>query len=227
MPTVLSTKRLTAVQKKHLFLSNIGLVEYDAVQIKPIDLKLITLNFENAIFTSQNSVRFAKAKGLKIKHAFCVGQNTAKALEGFAENIEAIAENGQHLSNLIVQNYSNRFFHFFCSRQRRMELPEQLTLNHITFQEHYLYESVINLKSFENRFDAVLCFSPLGVKAYYNNHNATPPAICIGTTTEQAAKKYTSTFTASKTSIESVIIKAIKVLNHFGSANNNSWERNS
>lgn len=213
MPTVLSTKRLTGVQKKHLFLSSISLVEYDAVQIKPIDLKLITLYFENAIFTSQNSVRLAKAKGIRIKNAFCVGQNTAKALDDFAENIVAIAENGKHLSKLIIQNFSNRSFHFFCSKQRRIELPELLQLNHIPFQEHYLYESVINLKTFENRFDAVLCFSPLGVKAYYNNHDMQPPAICIGTTTEHAAKKYTTTYIASKTSVESVIIKAIKVLN--------------
>lgn len=213
MPTVLSTKRLTPVQKKHLLVNGIGLVDYNAVQIKDLELKLESDHFENAIFTSQNAVKIAKAKHLNVKHAFCVGKKTAKAASEIAEKVMAVAENGKALAQVLVDNYENRTFHFFCSKQRRNELPEVLKKHGIGLTEHHLYESVPKPKVFKNQFDAVLCFSPLGIKAYYENNTFRPPAICIGTTTAQAAKNYAETYISTKTSVESVVVKTIKVLN--------------
>ena len=212
MPTVLSTKRLTPVQKKHLLLSGIGVVDYDAVHIKDLGLRLNSTHIVNAIFTSQNAVMIAKAKQLTVKHAFCVGKNTAKAAQDIAEEILEIAENARALSRIIIENYNSISFDFFCSRQRRDELPEALKKHEIKFQEYHIYESVINPQQFPNQFDAVLCFSPLGVKAYFDNHNFRPPAICIGSTTTQTAQAYTCVHTATKTSIDSVVLKAIKVV---------------
>jgi len=213
MPTVLSTKRLTPTQKKHLFLSQIGLVEYDAVQIKALTPSFTSSYFEHAIFTSQNAVRIAKVKNLKIKQAFCVGENTAKAVSEIAEEVKEIADNAKVLALKIVNHYSEFSFDFFCSKQRRDELPAALKRHGIVCKEHHLYESVRNPKQFKNQFDAVLCFSPLGVKAYYENHQHRPPAICIGPTTAKAAEEFTKAYTATKTSVESVVVKAVKMLN--------------
>jgi uroporphyrinogen-III synthase len=76
------------------------------------------------------------------------------------------------------------------------------------------HQSASDPKIFSNDFDAVLYFSPLGVKAYYENHNKQPMAVCIGETTAAAARAFTrNVLVANKTSIESVIIKTIKSLN--------------
>jgi uroporphyrinogen-III synthase len=212
MPIVLSTKRLTPTQKKHLFLAQIGLVEYNAIQIKPIELKLNSTFFENGIFTSQNAVRLAKSHHIKVENAFCVGNKTAQSVKDIANKIVAIEENGSALSKLITKHYHDINFYFFASKQRRNELPDTLKTHDVHLQEIYLYESVINPKHFTNHFDAILCFSPLGVKAYYENHEHKPPAICIGTTTAKAAQKHTTTYVSNQTSVESVVVKAIKVL---------------
>ena len=211
MSLVLSTKILNASQKRHLFAAGIDLVEYNAVQIKPLEPNLKKSYFENAIFTSQNAVKLAINQNIKVKNAFCIGDKTSALLRKNNIQLMAKATHAKELANEIVENHPEKSFDFFCSRQRRDELPEILNKNNIKLNEHHLYESVSNFKKFSNAFDAVLCFSPLGIKAYYEIHTHRPPAICIGLTTVNAAKQYTEkVYQASKTSIESVVIKAIK-----------------
>ncbi len=213
MPTVLSTKILNPIQKRHLFAANIGLVEYNAVQIKALKPNLPARYFKNVIFTSQNAVRLAMDEDLKIDRIFCVGDKTEQYLEKFNLTVEHKAKYAEDLAKRLAKDYHNEHFDFFCSQQRRDELPNILKENKISFTEYHLYNSVCHFKTFSNTFDAVLCYSPLGVKSYYDIHNHKPMAICIGKTTANAAKTYTRVVhQASKTSVESVIIKAIKSL---------------
>jgi len=211
MPLVLSTKILNSDQKRHLFAANLDLVEYNGVQIKPSNLYLKTKTFKNVIFTSQNAVRLALAKDLKIDNAFCVGEKTAKYLKSFNFNIKLKANYAQDLANEIINSYSNEHFDFFCSKQRREDLPNLLSNSQVSLKEYHLYDSVCNFQKFSNSFDAVLCFSPLGVKSYYEVNKGRPASICIGQTTAKTAKLYTQkVYQASKTSVDSVVFKAIK-----------------
>jgi len=213
MPLVLSTKILTPTQKKHLFLANLSLVEYNAVSILELETALDNASIENAIFTSQNAVKILYSNSITIKNAFCVGDKTAALLKQQGVDIVASATNAEILADEIVKNYSNRRYNFFCSKQRRKELPAILKANQIKLQEHHIYDSISNYKTFNNQFDAILCFSPLGVKSYYGTNKVKPLAICIGETTAKTAKEYTGqVIISNKTSIESVIIKAIKTL---------------
>lgn len=213
MPIVLSTKLLNPIQKRHLFNANIGLVEYNAVQIKALNPDLPTQSFKNAIFTSQNAVRLAMSKNLNIENVFCVGRKTSKSLENYNLNIKSRTDYAEDLAKEIVNTYPSDHFDFFCSKQRRDDLPKALSKHQVSLKEYHLYDSVCNFKKFTNPFDAVLCFSPLGVKSYYEAHNhQNPIAICIGKTTAKAAEFYTKeVYEASKTSIDSVVIKAISI----------------
>jgi uroporphyrinogen-III synthase len=212
MPLILSTKVLPANLKKHLFLSDIGLVEYDAVKIKPAETAFSKSHFENAIFTSQNALKLAFEKHeLKFENVFCVGEKTASLIQSYGLQPKLIAQNAGQLAEELSQHFPEMRFDFFCSSQRRDELPDLLKQNNINLKEHHLYQSVSDGKIFSNDFDAVLCFSPLGVKAYYENHNKQPMAICIGETTAAAARTFTDmVLVANKTSLESVIVKTIK-----------------
>ena len=215
MPLVLSTKILPPNLKKHFFLSDISLVEYEAVKIKSTNLNFIKTHFENAIFTSQNAVKLAFEKHqLEFEHVFCVGEKTSGLIQSYGSRPKLVAQSAAELAEELINHFPELSFDFFCSAQRRDELPNLLKNNHINLREHHLYQSVPDVKIFPNDFDAVLCFSPLGVKAYYENHNKQPMAICIGETTAAEVRTFTSeVLVANKTSIESVIIRTIKSFN--------------
>src|SRR5690606_9230327 len=95
--------------------------------------------------------------------------------------------------------------------------------NNIAFEEIKVYNTTLTPKKFERQFEAVLFFSPSGVRSYcevnlqggLRQHLAgTPPTfVCIGTTTASEAKKYTENVAiANATTVESVIAKAVKIL---------------
>ena len=66
----------------------------------------------------------------------------------------------------------------------------------------------------KQKWDGILFFSPTGVKSFFaENKIANSAAFCIGQTTASEVKKYTANvFEAEKTTVESVIEKAIKIL---------------
>src|SRR6056297_1351940 len=108
MKTVLSTKMLSLSQKELFLNSGLGLVEYDALKIEFLDVK-IPLDHTNYIFTSKNTVKvfLKQTDGLDRSkfHAFCVGDKTRSLLE---ENGVTVVESTQYASELgkiIVENY--------------------------------------------------------------------------------------------------------------------------
>lgn len=213
MPTVLSTKCLSEAQQNLILQSGWGLVAYNAIQTHQLpnldDLK--NSHFENAIITSQNTVAILKALQIDLKNAFCVGQKTASKLKEAAYPVVEEANYGKDLAKLISAKYANAQFDFFCGKIRNDELPDLLKKNKIDFTEHHLYETLSHPKSFNRSFDAILFFSPSGVESYYaHNTFQSERIICIGKTTASTAKKITSKIEiASKTSIESVIVRLV------------------
>lgn len=241
--TILSTKVLTDSQRELVLNSGIGLVEYDAINIKFIDFE-VSKDIENAIFTSQNAVKalakchIERSRDVSVKRCFCVGNKTAKALEYLGFNVVEVAENASALAKRIIEKYSYSEFTFFCGNKRRDELPQLLRSNYTKVEEVIVYKTTLTKKIFERAFDAVMCFSPSGVQSYFEADTdvissavemhkkeqaskrfstALEPTVfvCIGQTTASKAKKYTNNVVvANSTSVESVIAKAVKILNN-------------
>lgn len=214
MPSVLSTKLLSPSQKNLLLNAGLSLTEYNFLQTKGINLPVnySEESYPNAIVTSQTTVGFIK--DFKIKSCFCVGEKTASKLKSLGFEVNVVAETGQDLGKKISNDYANLSFTFFGSAKRRPELSEILRKSHIPLTEIFVYDTIKTPKTFNRNFDAVLCFSPLGVESFFEgNPNATSKLICIGPTTARQAKPYSdSVFVSTKTSVESVIVKAVKVL---------------
>ncbi|MFN2261861.1 MAG: uroporphyrinogen-III synthase [Psychroflexus sp.] len=214
MPNVLSTKILTEAQTNLLLNADLSLTQYAAIEIKPLINSESFQNkyFENAIVTSQKSVEFIKFA--KIERCFCVGQKTANLLRRFNFQVEVISEYGSDLAEIITEKYSDLKFHFFCSEQRRDELPTFLKTKNVLFEEIHLYKTQSNLKHFNRNFEAVLFFSPSAVKSFFEMNSAKySKLICIGETTASCARKFSSEiFVANKTSVENVIVKTVQVL---------------
>jgi uroporphyrinogen-III synthase len=216
MPTVLSTKKLTEKQKELLQNAGVSLVEYNAIHIDFVSFKVPSI-IENAIFTSQNAVLSIQNSEFRIQNCFCVGEKTKALLEENGIKVIKMTEYASKLADYLVKNHKNDSFHFFCGNIRSDEIPSRLKENNITFKEIEVYKTTLNPKKFERQFDAVLFFSPSGVRSFCEERsNVTDNKaifVCIGTTTASEAKRYTENVVVSNaTTLESVIAKAVKTL---------------
>lgn len=220
MITVLSTKKLTASQKKTFRKAKIEITTYDAIQVKFVTFEISEKPIENAIFTSKNAVKAVlenSAYAKQIKNCFCVGDKTAELLRKHDQNPVIVAGNAAELADFIVQNHHEKKFDFFCGNRRREELPNILKTNNILLREIVTYKTGLNPQQFDQDFDAVLFFSPSGIQSFVQkNELSQKTAICIGKTTAAEAKKYTKAIEVShETTVESVIEKTIETCKVF------------
>ena len=165
MLAVLSTKKLLGNQRTLLLNAGISLVEYNAIKIEFVPFE-IPLNIENAIFTSQNAVEAIQDSRFKIQNCFCIGEKTKSLLEEYGRKVIAMTEYASQLAENLVKNHKNDSFHFFCGNIRSDEIPSKLKENNISFEEIEVYRTTLNPKKFERKFDAVLFFSPSGVRSF-------------------------------------------------------------
>ena len=114
-------------------------------------------------------------------------------MEENGQNVVKMTEYAAELADYLVKYHKNDFFHFFCGNIRSDEIPSKLKENNIAFEEIEVYKTTLNPKKFERQFDAILFFSPSGVRSYCeersNLTNDEATFVCIGTTTASEAKK--------------------------------------
>lgn len=213
MPTVLSTKKLTEPQRSLLLQAGIGLVEYNAIAVEEVDF-IAGEKIENAIITSQNAVKALIDNKVQIENCFCVGEKTKTMLEANGHQVKVMTDYGKELAEIIVQEYADEKFTFFCGNLRRDELPELLTKNKNDFTEIEVYKTILKPKKFERSFDGVLFFSPSAVESFVKENSLKNIKVfCIGTTTAAEAEKHTNKIIiATKPTIENVIVQVVKKL---------------
>ncbi len=223
MPAVLSTKKLSESQKSLLLHVGASLVEYNAIKIDFVPFE-ISSTIVNAIFTSQNAVNsffenecHPEPSRWVIGNCYCVGEKTKLALVTNGQKVNKMTEYASELADYLVKNHKNDSFHFFCGNIRSDEIPSKLKENNISFEEIEVYKTTLNPKSFERQFDAILFFSPSGVRSFFSENEINgAKAICIGKTTASEAKKYTENVVISNTTtVESVIAKAVNTLKNY------------
>ncbi|MEZ4857252.1 MAG: uroporphyrinogen-III synthase [Flavobacteriaceae bacterium] len=209
----MSTKKLSNFQKAKLNNAGFEIVDYDAISIDFLDFEA-PKQIQNAIFTSQNAVRSIFDKNIQIERAYCVGEKTKQLLKENGQKVIKMKKNASELSEFIKKRGQNEVFYFFSGTRRRKEIPESFKNSKKTLFEVKTYQTVLNPVAFDQNWDGILFFSPSGVQSYtQNNSIKNSIAFCIGVTTASEAKKHTnSIFIAAKTTIESVIEKAISTL---------------
>ncbi len=215
MPTLLSTKMLTLSQKELLLNAGLGFVEYDFITTKAVAFET-PKEIKNLIFTSQNAVRFFFEKmpvsDLIHTAVFCVGEKTEATLIAKKLNVVEKGSNATELAHKIVNNHKEKDFLFICGEQRREELPSILKKNTIHFEELTVYKTIENSTHIARAFDGVLFFSPSAVQSYMSRNSIKMQhCFCIGNTTANTVAKYTNQITiANKSTIENVIVQAVK-----------------
>lgn len=212
---ILSTKKLTPDQKRHLFGAGFHVVEQNFISIVPLKFEIEHVP-ENVIFTSTNAVRLvvnhSKNDILKTKNTFCVGEKTAAFVKKNGFKVVETAHYGANLAEKIAANHQDENFMFFCGEKRRPELPDFLRKNNISLTEVHIYDTKPLPKKTDAFFDGVLFFSPSAVRSYFSlNELYEATAFCIGKTTASEAGKYTEKIiTATKPTVENVIVQVVK-----------------
>ena len=226
MPSVLSTRILDASSKNHLLHAGLALVEYDAIhlELRPPALE-INPPYTALLFTSKNGFRSfllalekheSTIQKLWTLPVYCVGESTAELIhkEGFpvTQSYLNAASMAQGLSGL-----SSGQFAYFAGNIRQEVLPKSLREKGILFKEFLSYQTVLKPKSFLRSFEAILFFSPSGVRSHLSKNDLSGAMpICIGSTTAKEIRNYTEKYLiAKKPTLNSVVLETIK---HFKAA---------
>ena len=173
--SILSTKTLSAEQRKVFLDANFDLLEQDFIEIKNNLFELNTIN-NNLIFSSQNAVlSLIEQNGwevLRSKPVFCVGIKTKELLESHGFKVDVYMDYASELAEIITLIYNRESYTFLSGNLRKETLPKALKSAGITFNEIEVYQTTLapfKISDLEN-FDGILFFSPSAVESYLTNN---------------------------------------------------------
>lgn len=211
---ILSTKKLQANQKQYLLNAGLSVLEADFISIKYIDFTIEQIT-PNLIFTSQNAFKsfLLNDDSGKFKDStiFCVGSKTKAVIEKNGYKVLAHADTAEDLAIIIINDFKEESFTFFCGSMRRDTLPEALAKANINYVEVEVYGTVLTPHTINTKLDGLLFFSPSAVESYLSaNAITTETCFCIGATTASALNSITNdVVVANKPSVENVIVQVI------------------
>lgn len=214
MSTILSTKILNVSQQELLLNAGINFVHYDAIQIELLDIE-ISEAYDYILFTSQNAVNAYLAKYGNFQNQpakiLCVGSKTERLLLDKGGYVQYTAESAAQLAQYIIEERPAHSFLYLTGNIRRDELPNSLNAARVAFNEVIAYNTQLWPKFFKREFEAVLFFSPSGVRSFVAKNQFGPQmAFCIGETTAAEVKLYTDNYIiANKPTVENVLVQAI------------------
>ncbi|MEN8815828.1 MAG: uroporphyrinogen-III synthase [Nonlabens sp.] len=212
--SILSTKFLTDAQQELVLNTGLSLTHYDVLKTKQVFCKKST-KYDHVIITSQNAIETALKNRSFINKISCVGETTAATLRNYGFQPTQISNSALELAQQIITKFPDDHFTYFCSDQRRHELPALFLKEKIPLEEIIVYRSIALMKSFDRIFAAVTFYSPRGVHAFAKANPKNKPlnAVCIGETTASTAKKYyQKVVVANKQTVENTLITAIKAI---------------
>lgn len=218
---ILSTKKLTKAQRalvKDFEVEEIAMIAISFGENFKVDEKII-----NAVFTSTNSVHSVfsihKNDPKWFETIFCVGEKTKALLEELGLQVAVVADNGMELADALAERFSKeenliKEISWFCGNLRSSDLPDIMAENGVLVTQYLVYKTELVPVKLETKFDAILFFSPSGIKSYLKkNPPNSNPVICIGATTAiEALKEFDNVYIADETSVESVLEKVKEII---------------
>ncbi len=230
--TILSTKILKPYIKDQLVENDFNVIEHNFIKIEivgaPQAKHIIESHFPNYIFTSKNAVKaftqFITANKIVItKKAsfFALSGETQLALEDEGYKVLISKDNATALANEIINSTKETQFVFFCGDKRRNELPDAMQHAGLQLTEIVLYKNLPQPKKIAEQYQAILFFSPSGVKSFFEG-NILPKftqCFCIGYTTANALKEYKLNNKTTVISFPSQQVMIDEVLHYFNIKN--------
>lgn len=208
---ILSTKKLTEIERRNL--SSFYLIDRDFIKIELLNFELTDISFDLLLFPSKNAVlsvlKNEKSELLKKTQCICVGEKTKELLIENGFEVLDFAHYAEDLTHIITEKYSDTSFTFFCGNLRRDILPNFFKKNNLKFQEVQVYKNELSPQKMNEKFNAILFFSPSAIHSFLQENKITDEiCFCIGTTTSEELKPYTNNIILSeKPTITSVLEK--------------------
>ena len=214
MPFVVATKKLSEPQKNLLIQGNIEITDYNAIKKYRLENSSANINFPvSAIVSSTYATQLLLDQHPQFQQLYVVGKKSAALLRENGFKPDYVAEYAAELATYIIRYHPQESdLYFFCSKQRREELPDKLVGNGLNLKEIHLYDIKPNHLSFQRKIDAVLFLSPSAVRSFCEaNTQRNFIAFCIGNTTAMQAEKYRlKTQVPNSTTYESLIATCVK-----------------
>lgn len=208
---------------KKLIFKNLGdRFSYDfqeVIRIEPIRVSSFNLKNKSIIFTSVNAVESFFKNGFKVNENFtekshnriyCVGEKTKKALRKYGLGTYKIKRDARELCEFIIENSHREKFLHFCGNLALDVLNNELPLQYINYEKIIVYNTVLLYPRIDKGYDAVVFFSPSGVRSFAEHNDFSEKTIfSIGRTTEKEIKKYTFSpvITSEQSNLEDLVKK--------------------
>ena len=215
------TTRVNILSTRALSLSQISIFDTDRFNLTAVDfittsalkfdVEAIKQSSKHWIISSKYTLNLIlehfTLSFLSSIHFYCVGQKTAQIIRDKGLNVIETETSSHNLSQVILKKHNSGTFSFLCGLQRREELPTSLTDNQVSFLEFNLYNTTLNSFKIEEDLDAIIFYSPSGVKSYVIENTINNEDIfCIGNTTATEAQKYSTNINiATEQTFESVL----------------------
>jgi uroporphyrinogen-III synthase len=216
MAKILSSKLLSDSSYERLLAAGHELTQYNAVEAETLPFSVAA--YPNFVCSSQNAVialsEYAHRQDqamLKSARWYCVGTQTAEALEQLGFKVNHCSENAETLIEEVLKPLNDRILWF--SGVRKTRALEQFIINKgCDYIDCYLTRLVE--KSFNSAYDALLFFSPSGVESFLKaNEMGRAHAFCIGETTAKAVRPHTEALSVSPKATSMQLV--LEVIKHF------------
>ncbi len=173
----------------------------EVIAIKPLSVAPFDLKDSSLIFTSVNAVESFFQNGFhpnedftskNFNKIYCVGQKTKKRIRDYGFGTFKVKKNARDLCDFIIEHSGKERFLHFCGNLALDVLDKALPLQNISYRKIFMYETTLLFPKIENNYDAVVFFSPSGVRSFMKNNSLDNKKIfSIGLTTSEEIRKYT------------------------------------
>lgn len=157
--------------------------------VNPFDLESNSL-----IFTSVNGVKSFSENGFEIQKnkIYCVGKTTEKSLTEKGFQVFRTEKNAQDLSDFLAENAAGEKFLHFAGNISLNTFQTKFSPDDIDYEKVILYTTHLLYPEFSGKYDAIVFFSPSGVRSFakFNSLDGVQ-LFSIGETTEKELKKFT------------------------------------
>lgn len=194
--SILLTKEIDPEKRQLLLNEGLEVDTKDFIRIKFINTEKISLRNKTLIFTSANGVEGFFKNGFDAPHssAICVGGKTESKLAEKGIKTLHTAKNAEELASFILQQqWDNSDFVHFCGNLALDTLEKSIANHNANYIKKIVYETELLYPTLNKKYDALVFFSPSGVRSFVKNNSITDEMVfCIGNTTALEVAKYTS-----------------------------------
>jgi uroporphyrinogen-III synthase len=184
----------------------------DFIKIENVETKPFSLQNQFLIFSSANAVKAFFENGFQpnadLNKIYVVGKKTEETLVEFGYNSNKIFKNINELSQFIVnENIKEDFLHF-CGNLTLDVLENTLAEHQVSYPKITVYNTQLLYSEISENYDAVVFFSPSGVRSFAKFNSLSGKALfAIGQTTEKELRKYTQNaiFTSQENNLEDLL----------------------